>query len=123
MSIEFVDTKSILQSDGKIVGLGYSYWYEGPEDIILVRYNNNALSIPEFENQKITVYPNPSNGIFTIEREFYSEKEAYQITDVTGKIISTGELGDKQTQIDLSAAQSGVYFLRTSNSVFRLLKN
>ncbi|MCB0466305.1 MAG: T9SS type A sorting domain-containing protein [Aequorivita sp.] len=122
-SSEVFVSDMILQQDGKIVCLANTAWYNGQEDIIIERHFNNPLSVPEFENQKITVYPNPSNGIFTIEREFYSEKEAYQITDVTGKIISTGELGDKQSQIDLSTAQSGVYFLRTSNSVFRLLKN
>ena len=120
--IEFEYYKSILQDDGKIVSLGNTFWFNGMEDIVLLRHNNNTLSVTEFQNQKTTIYPNPSNGVFIIEREF-SEKEAYQITDITGKIIANGELNDKQTQIDLSAAQSGVYFLKTSTGVFRLLKN
>jgi hypothetical protein len=60
--------------------------------------------------------------MFTIERGF-SEMDTYQITDITGKIISQGELAEKQTQINFSAAQSGVYFLKTSHGIFRLLKN
>ncbi|MDC8000904.1 T9SS type A sorting domain-containing protein [Aequorivita todarodis] len=113
----------ILQQDGKIVCLMTTPWYVGNEDIIMKRYFNNPLNITEFQNQKTTVYPNPSSGIFTVEREFYFEKEVYQITDITGKIIASGELNDKQSQIDLSAAQTGIYFLKTSNGVFRLLKN
>lgn len=119
--LEFEYYKSILQNDGKIVSLGNTYWFNGMEDIVLLRHNNNPLSVPDFQNQNTIIYPNPSNGIFTIEREF-SESKKYQITDLTGKIIANGALDDKQTQIDLSSAQSGVYFLKTSNGMYRLLK-
>ncbi len=121
-SVEFYNSKSIMQEDGKIVTIGYTLWYNGEEDIVMLRHNNNPLSVPEFQNQKATIYPNPSNGLFTIEREF-SETTPYHITDVIGKIIATGELTDRQSEIDLTSAQNGVYFLRTSNRVFRLLKN
>ncbi|MEH6764350.1 MAG: T9SS type A sorting domain-containing protein [Aequorivita antarctica] len=121
--IEFYNTKTISQEDGKIVTIGFTFWYNGEEDIVLLRHNNTTLAIADFENQKATIYPNPSNGIFTVECELFSETEKYQITDITGKIIALGELADKQTQINLSSAQSGVYFLKISNSVFRLLKN
>ncbi|MCZ4318197.1 T9SS type A sorting domain-containing protein [Aequorivita viscosa] len=120
----FFDDMQIL-ADGKIIMVGTTPWYNGNfgSDFAIVRYNNNTLSISEFENQKTTIYPNPSNGIFTIERELFSENTPFQITDITGKIIVLGELTEKQTQLNLSSAQSGVYFLKTSNSVFRLLKN
>ena len=111
------------QQDGKLVIAGNTFFYSGiGESFTVARLNNGPLSIDEFEKNQITVYPNPSNGIFTIERELFSEREPYQITDITGKIIAKGELAEKQTQIDLSAAQSGVYFLKTSSGVFRLLK-
>jgi len=119
----YYQTDMLLQQDGKIVCLMTTPWYVGNEDIIMKRYFNDPLSVSDFKNQKTTIYPNPSNGIFIIESDFHSEKEVYQITDVTGKIIALGELNEKQSQIDLSAAQSGVYFLKTANSVFRLLKN
>lgn len=122
-SLGFDHYKTIMQADGKIVSVGNTFWYDGMEDIVLLRHNNSTLLLPEFEDQKLTIYPNPSNGIFTIEREVFPETTVYQITDITGKIIASGELADKQSQINLSTAQSGIYFLRTSNSVFRLLKN
>ncbi|HET8804098.1 MAG TPA: T9SS type A sorting domain-containing protein, partial [Aequorivita sp.] len=112
-----------FQEDGKLLVAGNTFFYgSSGENFVIARLNNDSLGIYEFEKNRITIYPNPSNGIFTIEREF-SETSNYQITDITGKTIASGELGDKQTQIDLSSAQSGVYFLRTSNGVFRLLKN
>ena len=120
---QYFVTDMLTQQDGKIVCLAHTPWYDGQEDIIMERHLNNPLSVPEFEVQKAIVYPNPSKGIFTVEREFYSEKEAYQITDVVGKIIFTGELIEKQAQIDLSLVQSGVYFKKSSKGVLRLLKN
>lgn len=122
-ALEFDYVKSILQEDGKIVSVGNTFCYDGEEDIFLLRHNNNPLAIAEFDNYKTTIYPNPSKGIFNIENNFYSENEIYQITDITGKIIALGQLGNSHTQVDLSSAQSGVYFLKTSNAVFRLLKN
>jgi len=120
----FFDDMQIL-ADGKIIMVGTTPWYNGNfgSDFAIVRYNNNALSISEFENQKTTIYPNPSNGVFTIERDLFSENTSFQITDITGKIIAKGELNDTQTQIDFSVAQAGVYFLKTADGVFRLLKN
>ncbi len=113
----------LIQQDGKIVCLASTPWYSGQEDIILERHINNPLSVPEYETQKVIIYPNPSNGIFVLKRDVYLENEPYQITDITGKIIASGTLTDSQSQINLSSVQSGVYFLKTSHSVFRLLKN
>lgn len=122
-SSQYFVSDMLTQQDGKIVCLAHTPWYDGPEDIIMERHVNNPLSNPEFEIQKAIIYPNPSNGVFTVERDLYSEKEAYQITDVTGKIILTGELEAEKTQIDLTSLQSGVYFLKTLNGVLRLMKN
>ncbi|PHR13844.1 MAG: hypothetical protein COA40_04850 [Aequorivita sp.] len=122
-SLEFDYYQTILQQDGKILSVGNTYWYDGQEDIVLLRHNNNPLSVPEFQNQIATIYPNPSNGIFTLNYELFSEKIPYQISDITGKVIATGELTEKQSQLDLSSAQNGVYFLKTNNRVFKLLKD
>ena len=121
-SSEYFVSSMLIQQDGKIVCLASTAWYNGQEDIIIERRVNDPLSSPEFQNKRTTIYPNPSNGIFTIEREF-PETSEYQITDIIGKIIASGELTEKQSKLNLSSVQSGVYFLKTSSSVFRLLKN
>ncbi|WP_369418019.1 T9SS type A sorting domain-containing protein, partial [Aequorivita sinensis] len=58
--------------------------------MVLQKFNNTLLETPKFKKETFEVYPNPSTGIFIIERNFFSEKENYQITDITGKIIATG---------------------------------
>lgn len=120
---EYFVSDMLIQQDGKIICLGNTPWYDGQEDIIMERHVNDPLSTPEFEIGKALIFPNPSNGNFTLKSNFYSEKEPYQITDVTGKIILTGLLNGKKTKIDCTSIQSGVYFLKTRNSVFRLIKD
>lgn len=122
-SYAYFVTDMLIQQDGKIVCLAHTPWYDGQEDIIMERHLNNTLSIPEFETQNAIIYPNPSTGIFIFKHGFHSENEAYQITDITGKIIFYGNLENEKTQLDLSLVQSGVYFLKTNVGVFRLMKN
>lgn len=122
-SMEFDYSKSILQEDGKIVSVGNTFWYNGSEDIVLLRHNNTTMSVDEFQTQVMTVYPNPSNGVFTIRYNFLAEDRMYQITDVMGKIILSGRLLEINSTIDLSAAQSGIYFLKTQVGTLRLAKN
>lgn len=115
---------SIILNSGKLLTVGTDYYNNPhPLEIVLQKFNNTLLKTPKYKKETFKVYPNPSNGIFTVESSVFYEKENYQITDITGKIIATGQLNELQTQLDLSSAQSGVYFLKISNSVFRLLKN
>ncbi len=111
-------------NDGNFLVAGADIWYNGePYNIILQRFSNSPLGIPEFNTQSLKVFPNPSTGIFTVESNSISENTSYQITDVTGKIISTGKLNSNQNQIDLSNVSSGIYFLKAENTVVRLMKN
>jgi uncharacterized delta-60 repeat protein len=118
------NTSPILLNSGKMLVASSDIWYNAPDiDIILQRFNNNPLGIEDFDSDKINVFPNPSNGLFTLNlsNSFISEI-AYQITDVTGKIIQTGDLKDIQSVIDISEAKSGMYFFITGNSKLRLIK-
>ena len=57
----------------------------------------------------IDVFPNPSSGKFTITNTF--SKFNYSITDVVGNLIVTGQMANKNTDIDLSYCKPGVYFI------------
>lgn len=113
----------LFDRSGKILIASSDIWYNFPINLVLFRYNNDALETEDFFRTKFSVYPNPFSGIFNVVRASHSENDSYDIFDITGKIIGKGQLIDTQTQIDLSSAQSGVYFLKTNNGVFRLLKN
>ncbi len=118
----FQSSDIMLQSDGKILATGSTYWFDGDEDFVLVRFNNDPLGVEDQQLQNFTIYPNPSNGVFKINHDFM-ESTFYQITDITGKLIQTGSLAGEQTVLDLSAVQSGMYLFTASGNSFRLIKN
>lgn len=55
------------------------------------------------------IYPNPSNGLFTIENG--QENSEAIVYDLLGKIVFTQKLSNK-TNIDLSTQPKGVYFIK-----------
>jgi hypothetical protein len=68
----------------------------------------------EHQNQ-VTIYPNPSKGIFTIQTNNKIEKEI-TVTDLLGNIILKSEtqsrgLGTK-SEIDLSSQSKGIYLVK-----------
>ena len=63
----------------------------------------------------IKVYPNPSNGIFTIEvLQGFENFERFEITNITGKIIYYRDVTPNifTSKIDISNQPSGIYFLK-----------
>jgi len=68
-----------------------------------------TLSSDEFKvDSKITVYPNPSSGIFNIQSEINSHLFA-EVFDMIGKKVAQF---DNQNSIDISNLNSGVYLLK-----------
>lgn len=57
------------------------------------------------------VYPNPTNGRFTIHCET-ADIQSVSIYDVSGKMILRERINDAQGEIDLSGKSKGIYFLK-----------
>lgn len=72
------------------------------------------------EEDKTTVYPNPSAGIFTIRTNNPTEK-SYEVYDIKGQLL----LKTTEQTIDLSLNESGIYFLKdtTTSKTHKLIKN
>lgn len=66
-----------------------------------------------FEENELQVYPNPSDGTFTISCWSSSlENPAITITDVSGRVVYTKNLSSSTKELKLSTQlPSGVYFL------------
>lgn len=105
-----------LQS-GKFLIVGSEVWYSGSEiEIALQRFNNNPLSVLDNKKNMITVYPNPSHGIFQIYNTFLFENDTYGIFDSAGKQVLSGQFSVSFPFFDLSNLNRGVYFLKMANS-------
>lgn len=79
-------------------------------------YDLNNVGIDEVSaNNNMIVYPNPSNGIFTVEiSNFSNENGTVNVNDVTGKVISTYEVKNStngKITMDLQTLSKGVYFI------------
>jgi hypothetical protein len=66
----------------------------------------------------ISVYPNPANGILTIEAEGYAKGNILSIIDMKGRELVHKELSGSKTQIDIGNLSNGVYFLKFKNDKF-----
>ena len=70
--------------------------------------------------EEISIYPNPSNGLFTISATGTKIKEV-RVMDVMGRLVNSEELKANSTSatIDMSGYAKGVYFVRvqTENGI------
>lgn len=70
---------------------------------------------------KIKVYPNPNNGIFTIEiDEMLNEAQhVVSVYNVLGENIYNSEIKNRKSEIDLSKQPDGIYFaqLKTEQGI------
>lgn len=87
------------------------------------------LNIEDFVlNDNIDVYPNPTNGIITIDNTSNTTLNEAIITDLNGRILKTIVLDTSNTtQISLDKLSNGLYFIRinTDNAsiIRRIVKN
>lgn len=79
---------------------------------------NASLSISEFNETNVAIYPNPSQGIFNIESNFKNIK--YTLTSIQGQVIKKGNVVQKQ--VNFSNYAKGIYFLELSADANKMVK-
>jgi len=70
-----------------------------------------STSVNELVGLGIQIFPNPSDGIFTISSQKNSTMFVV-VTDITGKVIFTDKFTGKVNRIDLSGQAKGMYFVQ-----------
>ena len=92
-------------------------------------YTVTAIYDNIFSTIKLSVYPNPSDGLINIQHN--SNKDLIlniSVTDLTGKILYVNEFSEKLMQINLTDLSKNVYFLNITNQqkiikTFKIVKN
>ena len=99
-----------------------------PDMLAALNFMQQTLNSESFFESSLYVYPNPSNGIFTLVSGS-NKIEEIEVFDVTGKVIMSKEefdLSTNQISIDIASASQGIYFLKiTANNqstVKRIIK-
>ena len=93
-----------------------TYWFCIKPDGYSVRLINDTLfsdsptNIETIEAKKISIYPNPTNGHFTITGlELLGTVSSLILTDMNGKVVKV--LDTKATKFSMGSIKPGVYFL------------
>ncbi|MFC4738544.1 T9SS type A sorting domain-containing protein [Flavobacterium ponti] len=87
-----------------------------------------VLSNTNFELNNVSVYPNPSTGLFNISLGDI-EPSSIEVYDLTGKVILSIKdisISNYETTLDLTSASQGIYFIKINdnnqNVVKRIIK-
>lgn len=65
-------------------------------------------------NAALRVLPSPSSGMFTLEVP-NAHGQSFEVLDATGKRVRSGMVTALRTQVDLSTAEEGLYFIRVTH--------
>ncbi|MDP4270435.1 MAG: GDSL-type esterase/lipase family protein [Bacteroidota bacterium] len=74
--------------------------------------NNTASGVNQFQNEKLKVWPNPSNGIFNLSYPVVSNSCYVEIYNQVGLRVYKIIIGGNNRSIDLSGMSDGVYILK-----------
>jgi len=89
---------------------------EGDGNYSVVNITKGSIENAE---ETISVYPNPSKGIFNISLEGIKDDISIKVFDLRGKEYSNFEsIGSTSTQLDLTELPAGVYFINFSGKNF-----
>jgi hypothetical protein len=84
-----------------------------------------VLGVDDFTAlDKITIAPNPSNGVFTISKNNQTTVSKITVFDINAKVVKVidSELNFDTTTVDLSKFSKGVYFLEIANETDKVVR-
>ena len=97
-----VDDGETLVQDVQLVPEGYGVEEDGP----------STPSTGSGTAGTLLVYPNPTDGVLFVETRLIASLPAtYQITNLIGQTLMTGQITAETQQIDVSALPEGMYFI------------
>lgn len=101
----------------------FCYPDETPYGAEYLWYSDLHNSVADFNKSTIRIFPNPANNFINLEG--IQPQTSFEIYDLTGKIITKGNLENSQ-KIDIQSIKQGVYFLmvesRNSREISKFIK-
>jgi bacillopeptidase F len=121
---DYIDVTSYANND--IILKFESYNKSGNNlylDNIWVYEGDEPVGINETNIQDISIYPNPTNGLFNIDLG-NSSQGIYSIiiTDMLGKVVHNNQTNKSKTVIDLSHLNNGIYLINIQNKDSKITK-
>jgi hypothetical protein len=78
-----------------------------------------------YDDKGLSVYPNPSSGVFVLEGRYDLEKVVVSVWSLDGKALFKSDVIDTfnaQSRIDVSSLSEGIYILKIESPTFKLTK-
>lgn len=85
---------------------------------ILVGVNERA-----FEENVLSIYPNPTSGLITIETKALLSNTRVQVLSIEGKILRDELFNQSKLTIDMNGFSNGIYFVRMGDTIQKLILN
>lgn len=89
--------------------------YDEPSAVV---YLQNASGEEEFENQKLNLFPNPSSGLVYFNK---SQVEYIEVYNTKGQLVLLDK--NKESKIDISILEDGIYYIKLHTSDNTILSN
>lgn len=88
-------------------------------------YEVFSLDVPEaVSNLSLTIFPNPTTSILNVKVGDYSgQKWTYRLYDIQGRQLSSGQIANEQTEIDIQNLSVNTYFIDVLNSENQRIKS
>nr|WP_321450874.1 T9SS type A sorting domain-containing protein [uncultured Carboxylicivirga sp.] len=80
-----------------------------------------ATGIENKKNEELNLYPNPVQDMLTIKGADLGE--TVMIYSASGSLIKTKTITNSLTQVGVADLAKGIYFIKTSNSTVKFIKN
>lgn len=120
----FADRKSYPSHFEKVDGALFFTIRENAKKIKLMKLEGcdlpvaNPLGVKnerQIQLDKLSIYPNPNNGVFTVDIRHLSGNENIEVFNVFGQLVYSQKAVNTGTSIDISNQASGLYFVRITN--------
>ena len=113
---------SITDDSGNIIVSGGEF---GSEDSTTFRVGE-TLGLNSFIDEDLKIFPNPSNGVFTIKTTL--NNSSYKVHNLIGQTIKSGFINSGVNSIDIRNSIDGVYFITIESKSgekigYKLIKN
>ena len=84
----------------------------------------SSLDLVTYDDKGLSVYPNPSNGMFTLESRYDLDKVSITIYTMDGRLMYEDKIAllNAPRILDLSSFSEGMYILRVETNTFRISK-
>ncbi len=75
----------------------------------------STTGINSLSSSEVTMYPNPTQGVFFVKTDYYSDDLMIYVRDFSGRVIKEVKPEGKETEINIAEFSSGMYFVELNN--------